>query len=146
MSVARIPFSHAEESVLTQLGGWMLFIAIIHFLGAAFAILGACLFFGVGAMGAGAASQLGGAEMGIAMMVGGFVVVVMGAILIVQGVLLLQARTSFRAVALTDEADQAHLSEGFRKLKLFFLIEVILGALGLLSNCGGLIMTAVSAL
>jgi hypothetical protein len=146
MSVARIPFSHAEESVLTQLGGWMLFIAIVHFLGAAFAILGACLFLGVGAMGAGAASQLGGAEMGVAMMVGGFIVVVVGAILIAQGVLLIQARNGFQAVAQTDDSDQAYLSYGFRKLKMFFLIEVILGALGLLSNCGGLIMTAVSAL
>ena len=146
MSVARIPFSHAEESVLNQLSRWMVFIAIVHFLGAALAILGACLFFGVGAMGAGAASQLGGAEMGVAMMVGGLVVVLVGAILVAQGVLLLQARNGFSAVAQTDDSDQAYLSYGFRKLKLFFLIEVILGALGLLSNCGGLIMTVVSAL
>lgn len=39
---------------------------------------------------------------------------------------LLQASLAFRKVATTDEADQAHLLTGFRKLRAYFMIQVIL--------------------
>lgn len=39
---------------------------------------------------------------------------------------LLQASLAFRKVATTDEADQAHLLVGFRKLRGYFMIQVIL--------------------
>lgn len=39
---------------------------------------------------------------------------------------LLQASLAFRKVATTDEADQAHLLVGFRKLRAYFMVQVIL--------------------
>ena len=45
---------------------------------------------------------------------------------LVVNVWLLQASLSFRKVALTDEADQVYLLEGFRKLRAYFMIQVIL--------------------
>ena len=39
---------------------------------------------------------------------------------------LLQASLAFRKVATTDEADQAYLLVGFRKLRAYFMIQVIL--------------------
>jgi hypothetical protein len=39
---------------------------------------------------------------------------------------LLQASLSFRKGATTDEADQAHLLAGFRKLRAYFMLQVIL--------------------
>lgn len=146
MSVARIPFTSAEEGVLSQLAGWMLFIAIVHFIGAAFALFGSCIILGTGVLGAGAASQLGGAQMGLAMIVVAVLVAVAAIVLLYQGVLLVQARSRFQAVVRTDEADQANLSAGFGKLKLFFAIEVVLGVLGLVSNAGQIVVQIVGAL
>ena len=45
---------------------------------------------------------------------------------LVVNVWLLQASLAFRKVALTDEADQVYLLEGFRKLRAYFMIQVIL--------------------
>ncbi len=39
---------------------------------------------------------------------------------------LLQASLAFRKVALTNEADQAYLLDGFRKLRAYFMIQVTL--------------------
>jgi hypothetical protein len=46
---------------------------------------------------------------------------------------LLQASLAFRKVATTDEADQVYLLAGFRKLRAYFMIQVILilGVVGL---------------
>jgi hypothetical protein len=59
---------------------------------------------------------------------------------ILLNVWLLQASLSFRKVALTDEADQAHLLAGFRKLRAYFMIQVILIMLVVV---GGLLFTIV---
>jgi hypothetical protein len=123
----------------------MLFIAIVHFIGAALALLGSCLLLAGGAIGAGAASELG-AGMGIMMAVMGVIVFLAGGILVYQGILLVQARGSFQAVVTTDHADQAHLNAGFQKLKIFFLIEVVLGVLGLIGNTGQIVALVVGQL
>lgn len=47
------------------------------------------------------------------------------AVEIVLSVWLLQACQSFRNVALTDEADQAHLLNGFRKLRAYIMGQVL---------------------
>lgn len=43
---------------------------------------------------------------------------------------LLQASLAFRKVAVTDEADQAHLLAGFRRLRGYFMVQVILILIG----------------
>lgn len=48
-----------------------------------------------------------------------------GIIKIILGAWLIQAAGAFRKVADTDEADQAYLVIGFRKLKSFFLLQSI---------------------
>ena len=51
---------------------------------------------------------------------------IQAAFTVLINVWLLQASLSFRKVALTDEADQVYLLEGFRKLRAYFMIQVIL--------------------
>lgn len=150
MSVARIPFSTEDEGVLRQLSGWMLFIAIVHFVGAGLLLLGGCcVLVGGSSVLAGASSMGPGAELGMGM--GALFVViaafmaVLTAILIFQGVLLVQARSDFNQVVQSDVSDQAYLTSAFRRLKLFFLIEVALGVLGLLSNGGQIAMGLMGA-
>lgn len=53
---------------------------------------------------------------------------------------LLQASLAFRKVAITDEADQAHLLAGFRKLRAYFMVQVILIILAVV---GGLIFAVI---
>jgi hypothetical protein len=55
---------------------------------------------------------------------------------------LLQASAAFRKVAQTDHADQAYLLQGFRKLRGYFMVQVIMILLvlafvlfGLLQSC-----------
>lgn len=57
-------------------------------------------------------------------------------ITIVLGVFLFQASVAFRKVAVTDEADEHYLLEGFSKLRLYFkvmgiLMIVALGLIGI---------------
>jgi hypothetical protein len=54
--------------------------------------------------------------------------------------LLLQASLSFRKVAVTDEADQAHLLMGFRRLRAYFMLQVIMI---LLVFCAGLLLAVI---
>ncbi len=55
------------------------------------------------------------------------------AVTVLVNVWLLQASLAFRKVAHTDEADQAHLLAGFRHLRGYFMVQVIviLAAIGL---------------
>jgi hypothetical protein len=56
-------------------------------------------------------------------LVGVFVGAAVGlTITIVLGIFLLQACGAFRKVALTDEADERYLLEGFEKLRLYFKV------------------------
>ncbi len=41
-------------------------------------------------------------------------------------VMLLRASLDFRKVALTDEADQAFLLQGFRNLRVYFMLQVLM--------------------
>jgi hypothetical protein len=141
MSVSRIPFTAVEEGVLRQLSGWMLFIAIVHFIVAAFALVAGCLFASMGSVLTAAFAKFGAvAGAGIAVVILALVVSVVAAtILTIQGVLLTQARGSFFAVVTSDAADQLHLVNGLRKLRLFFLIEIILLGLGVLGSGANLV-------
>jgi len=53
-------------------------------------------------------------------------------------VMLLRASLAFRKVALTDEADQAFLLEGFRNLRAYFMLQVIM----VLLMIGGMFLLA----
>jgi hypothetical protein len=64
--------------------------------------------------------------------------------LIGQGVLLVQGRTAFRGVADTDHADQQFLAEAFGKLKTYFLVEVVVGGLGLVMSLIQIVQVLVS--
>ena len=52
--------------------------------------------------------------------------VLQAAFTVLINVWLLQASLAFRKVALTNEADQAFLLEGFRRLRAYFMIQLIL--------------------
>lgn len=119
MSVARIPFTTEEESMISTLNGWMLFLAVVHFIGAAFFLLCGCTAL-IPAIGAIAASPLGGVAYTLQM----FTLPILGALMLVEGVFALQARGALDAMIASDGADQQHLSTAFAKLKLFFMLEL----------------------
>lgn len=126
MSVARIPFTPADEDAIRMLAGTALFLTVMHFVVGALGLLGSC----GGAIGvptAFAFSALGGlASMGTA-----FCLLLWSAGMIAQAVLLIQLRTSLTAIVETDTGDQAHMADAFAKLKLFFLVEALLFAVGM---------------
>lgn len=128
MSLDRIPFTTADEAMIRSLAGWMTFMAVFHIIGGTLGLgVGGCLALG------GAAATMRSALAGGIILVVMVLVLAMCAAILGQGILLLGARASFHSMATTDDADQDHLSAGFRKLKTFFLLEVILGGLALLS-------------
>ena len=139
MSLARIPFTQEDEGIIRSLGGWMLFIAILHFIGGGlFGICGCCGAFG-------AVAQLATLGLsGIVLMLQVLLLVLLSAAWIGQGVLMVQARTAFRGVADTDHADQQFLAEAFKKMKSVFMVEVILGILYLVLNIVTLVNNLVS--
>ena len=126
MSLARIPFTAEDEGIIRSLGGWMLFIAIVHFIIGGLLLICGC--FGVFGAVASIATQ---GIAGILMVVMVAFLALIAVALIGQGVLLVQGRTAFRGVADTDHADQQFLAEAFGKLKTYFLVEVVVGGLGL---------------
>jgi hypothetical protein len=61
---------------------------------------------------------------------------------ILFNVWLLQASLAFRKVAATDDGDQAHLLVGFRRLRAYFMVQVIVI---LVSIVGGLVFFVVAS-
>lgn len=129
MTTARIPFSASDEGAITGLTQWMLVVSIIHFVIGAIALIFSCLAC------VGVASLLSGGLQGILAVFRAGVFLLSGPVLIGQGVLLMQARTAFDAVVATDTNDQALLGHAFGRLRLFFMIEVGYGLIGLLTGC-----------
>lgn len=130
-ALARIPFTPQTEKVIGQMAGWMMFVAIVHI------VLG-LLFATGGAVGGGALALTFGDRLGagaLAMGIGlALVYGLLGLVLALEGFLLIRARSAFNAVVDTDTNDQEHLSTALRRLKVFFLVEVILGALASLGS------------
>lgn len=137
--LARIPFGPSETTVLKGVAAAMVLLAILHFaIGLGGAVLGAC---GV-AGGVVAAREIGGtALIAVAQML---FLAVAAVVLAGQGVLLLRARRSFQLVVATDDADQAHLTSAFEKLRLFFGIEIALGVVSLVFTVLGLVHNLVA--
>lgn len=138
-SVARIPFSPQDETVISTLNGWMLFLAIIHFIGAAFFLLCGCIAV-VGAAGQIAQAVLGGIVYTLQM----FTLPVLGAIMLAEGIFAIQARAALDKVVSTDQADQQFLTEAFKKLKLFFMLELAWFGVSVVSSLLGMIVTIVA--
>jgi hypothetical protein len=139
MSLARIPFSAADEQVIGTLNGWMLFLAIIHFIAAVF-VLGCGCFGLVGAVGQLGANPVGGALFTLQM----FTLPVLGAVMGVEGLLALQARSALEKVVSSDSSDQQFLSDAFHRLKLFFMLELVWFGVSVLSSFFGIVLGIVA--
>ena len=138
-SLARIPFRPADEQVINTLNGWMLFLAIIHFVGAAFVFLGSC-FGGFGAVTLMAINPLWGALTIVQMLL----VLVLGVGLVAEGAMLVQARSALSNVVASDVDDQKFLSTAFQRLKFFFMLELVWFALNVLFALLGLVTAVVA--
>ena len=108
MDGKRIPFVEEDERAMASAASWGTIVAITSIISALI----------------GALSQLSvvgslGAEAMIP-------VVISAGVQLLLAMWLLQASGSFKKVATTDEADQAHLLSGFRKLRAYFMLQVIL--------------------
>lgn len=133
----RIPFSVADELTIAGSARWMRFMGgfqIVACLLGLFALLIASVLIGFGAasLGGELGGELGemmGAALTFALIVG-LLVVGLG---LWSGSLLYRAADAFDLVAKTDEADQDYLALGFQRLRTFFVIEALTGALGVLS-------------
>jgi hypothetical protein len=138
-SLARIPFSPSDEQVINTLNGWMLFVAIVHFLFGAFCLTCGCF----GAIGGGATMALSPAA-GIITILQMLVLMVMGVLAIVEGVMLIQGRSALSSVVTSDTGDQQYLSDAFKRLKFFFMLELLWFSFSVLSALLGLILAIVA--
>ena len=112
MDPARIPFSPDDEAKIASAANWGSIMAITSIVGGGLSLIITSM----------AASKLGdGAEM-FAMVPA----IIAEAFVLVINVWLLQACQAFRKVAVTDVADQAYLLAGFRKLRAYFLLQVVM--------------------
>jgi len=129
MDDRRIPFTDDDERRIASAATWGLIVAGSSIATALVTlVLQAQLYFGP------AAHLL--AFMGPAIII----TTVQSLLSLLFNVWLLQASLSFRKVAITDEADQAHLLTGFRRLRGYFMIQVIVI---LLAFCGGIFFSVV---
>lgn len=105
----RIPFTEEDERRIASAGLWGMVVAVTSIAGGLIALV----------VQISAASRLADpAELFGSMIQAAFAVLI--------NAWLLQASQAMRKVALTDEADQAHLLLAFRKLRAYFMVQVIL--------------------
>jgi hypothetical protein len=141
LSLARIPFTKADEDIIRSLCGWMLFVTIVvNFIAFGFACLLGVPFGGLAAVRILEFNTVAGIVQLLAIVF----LAAASVSYIYQGVVLVQTRSELMAVVTTDQADQAHLAAAFRKLRLVFLIEVIFAVLSVLLNLVQLVSALVS--
>jgi hypothetical protein len=111
MDARRIPFTAEDERCIVSAGTWGMIVSMASIAMAAVSLVvhGRVL--------------LRLPELLTNIFVG--VPVAQALITMLTSVWLLQASLAFRKVALTDEADPAHLLAGFRNLRAYFRIQVI---------------------
>lgn len=114
MDARRIPFTAEDERRIASAATWGMIVSISSIATAAVSLL-------VEAPTIGKLPQLLALTDPLAALP-----VLWGLLTVIFNVWLLQASLAFRKVAVTDEADQAHLLAGFRKLRAYFMIQVIL--------------------
>jgi hypothetical protein len=138
-SLARIPFSPSDEQQINTLTGWMLFMAILHFLGGAFFLTCGCF----GAMGGGGMMAVSPAG-GILTIIQMLLMLVLGVVLIIEGVMLVQGRSALSSVVTSDTGDQQYLSDAFKRLKFFFMLELVWFAINILVAIIGLLIAIIA--
>ena len=121
MDGRRIPFTAEDESRIASAATWGTIVSVCSLVGGAISLITSLV-----AMGS-LPSSFGFPGAGFI----GIVSLVVVAITVMLNVWLLQASGAFRKVAATDEADQQYLLEGFRKLRLYFEVQVVLILIGL---------------
>lgn len=111
MDVARIPFTPEDEQKIASAATWGSIVAIASIVGGGISLVAT----------AAALSEIPDEAM-FAMIPALAATVFM----VLINVWLLQACQAFRKVARTDEADQAYLLAGFKKLRAYFMLQVIM--------------------
>jgi hypothetical protein len=129
MDAQRIPFTEEDERRIASAATWGMVVAICSIITSLISVVvTAQLYFGP-------AQHLQFA-MGPMLVASG----VFSLVTVLFNVWLLQASLAFRKVAITDEADQAHLLTGFRGLRAYFMAQV---SVILLAVVGGIFMAVV---
>lgn len=118
MDARRIPFTEEDERRIASAATWGLIVSISSIVTALLSL----------AVQGQAVSNLGAVPRELQglmapMLAGGLI---QALLTVLFNVWLLQASLAFRKVALTDEADQAYLLLGLRKLRAYFMVQVIL--------------------
>jgi hypothetical protein len=130
MNGKRIPFTAEDEERIASAGMWGMIVAIASIVSTLLSLITQVI--------VAAGAPQGGTVLAAAAVPG----LIGLALVIILGVWLLQASLAFRKVALTDEADEAYLLEGFRKLRNYFMMTGILIIIALsgmvLLFCGAL--------
>jgi hypothetical protein len=119
-SLTRIPFSPSDDALIGSMNGWMMFAAVMHFIGGAFFLICGC-FAIFGTFATFSVSPIGGILSLLQMLS----FAVLGIVLLGEGAAIVQARSAFAQVVATDTDDQAQLSTAFKRLKLFFMLELL---------------------
>ncbi|MCX4243956.1 hypothetical protein [Paraliomyxa miuraensis] len=120
MDARRIPFTEEDERRIASAATWGVIVAVSSLATGVISLLVQM-------------QALSSLPPGLSRLGSGFFVkgalgasLVQAVIVVLINVWLLQASLSFRKVALTDEADQAHLLTGFRRLRAYFMVQVVL--------------------
>ena len=126
-----IPFDVDESNAIVGLATWSKVMGVVHFVGAVFSLIGGCVAsLGLAAAFGGSQGMLIAALAGL----GSCALVVTGVVMVLQGLWLWKAAEHFQAVVDTDGMDEALLAQGFDRLRAYFWVEAVLGALGVLSG------------
>lgn len=135
-ALSRIPFTLQDELMIISMAKWMRFIAVFNI------IVGALVIAAVAAVYAWKGQEIQNLLMNkvgtgqVVVLLAGVAVliVLLCALAVWSGKILYDAADNFDLVAKTDIADQDYLAAGFSKLKTYFTIVVISGALSLLGS------------
>lgn len=114
MDAQRIPFTARDERRIASVATWGMIVASSSLVMALVALVAIIVLY------------FAGTHLRFAF--GPFFVVgaIQASLVVLLNLWLLQASLAFRKVATTDEADQAYLLAGFRKLRAYFMLQVIL--------------------
>lgn len=110
MDANRIPFTEEDERRIASAATWGMIVALTSIAAGVLSLL----------VQSSLMLRFGSLDKAL------LVPLVQAGITVMINVWLLQASQAFRKVALTDEADQAYLLQGFRKLRGYFMVQVIL--------------------
>ena len=134
-SMRRIPFSSEAESVLNQLSGWSMFIAIVHLIGGVLLLLfGCCASCGVLSTVPALSGSVTGSIIAVFSAVTVFLVSLFGGGFFAQGIILIKARSPLTSDVNTDVDDQKYLAQSIEWFKVFFMVEVVVVILQILMN------------